>query len=407
MSVEATSWALNQQAVTDPAARSVLFGLANHANHEGRHAFPSVNLICRYTGLSPRTVKAKLKLLVECELIRRGNQGVAAAIIERSDRRPTVYDLDLSKGLQTEPIGDEERDATTAPRSAKQGAPDAPRQSNGVQMTTERGARAAPEPSLTVLDSLSGASESDSSAGANVFQRAAQSTDDGTPADAAVPRKAPMTLDWQPDADQLAAACFRIGLPADTVPAPHQLAKFTAHHADYPERQHGAGNWHAKLADWLRNDQRAALTAAPAAGGQHAQRSNARPAGAGFSDRDAVRQQLATPQDTSWADGLWDEAGDWAEPAAQAGDHGAGESDFHPAGSDFSQDVQQRIPHGGPVDVEPAGACAGVGALGHAAGAGHAGASHERPEARGQHLAADNSRAGGDAGPDGGGCGHA
>lgn len=104
MSVEAMSWALRQQAITDPAARSVLFGLANHANHEGRHAFPSVNLLCRYTGLAPRTVKTKLKLLVELKLILKGNQRVAAAIIDRADRRPTVYDLDLTKGLEPTPI---------------------------------------------------------------------------------------------------------------------------------------------------------------------------------------------------------------------------------------------------------------------------------------------------------------
>lgn len=279
MSVEATSWALNQQAVTDPAARSVLFGLANHANHEGRHAFPSVNLICRYTGLSPRTVKAKLKLLLELGLIRRGNQGVAAAIIERSDRRPTVYDLDLSKGLQTEPIGDEERDAANAPRSAKRGAPDAPRQSNGVQLTTERGARAAPEPSLTVLDSLSGASESDSSAGANVFQRAAQSTDDGTPADAAVPRKAPMTLEWEPEPESYRAACWQRGVAPDA-DASNALIDFREHFADQPHRTNTDAAWTRRFVRWVaENAKRQQATAAPqtTGGNPHADRRRSTP----------------------------------------------------------------------------------------------------------------------------------
>lgn len=148
--------------------------------------------------------------------------------------------------------------------------------------------------------------------GAEVFQQAVQATDDGTPPPNQ-PRRFAMTLDWQPDTQMLAAACVRVGLSADAAPAPHQLAKFAAHHADYPERQHGAVNWHAKLADWLLNDQ---LAAAPnTTGGNHAQRSNASATGNGISDRDAVREQLARPHDTRWADGLWGED-DWAEPGA-------------------------------------------------------------------------------------------
>lgn len=281
MSVEATSWALNQQAVTDPAARSVLFGLANHANHEGRHAFPSVNLICRYTGLSPRTVKAKLKLLVDEGLIRRGNQGVAAAIIERSDRRPTVYDLDLSKGLQIDPIGDEERDAANAPRSAKRGAGETPRKPNGVQLTTERGARAAPEPSLTVLDSLSGASAANSSAGASVFEQAAGAADDGEPAgaDVAVPRKAPMTLDWEPEPESYRVACYQRGLVPDAN-VHDALIDFREHFVDQPTRTNTHTAWTRRFVRWVaENAKRQQATAAPqtTGGNSHADRRRSTP----------------------------------------------------------------------------------------------------------------------------------
>lgn len=282
MSVEATSWALNQQAVTDPAARSVLFGLANHANHEGRHAFPSVNLICRYTGLSPRTVKAKLKLLLELGLIRRGNQGVAAAIIERSDRRPIVYDLDLSKGLQTEPIGDEERDAANAPRSAKRGAGETPRKPNGVQMTTERGARAAPEPSLTVLDSLSDATEPGSAArAASVFEQAATAADDGDPAgaDAAVPRKTAMTLDWQPEPESYRVACYQRGLVPDAN-VHDALIDFREHFTDQPHRINTHAAWTRRFVRWVaENAKRQQATAAPqtTGGKSHADRRRSTP----------------------------------------------------------------------------------------------------------------------------------
>ncbi|RTR01964.1 DnaT-like ssDNA-binding domain-containing protein [Halomonas nitroreducens] len=281
MSVEATTWALHQQAVTDPGARAVLFGLANHANHEGRHAFPSVDLLRRYTGLGRRTVIAKLKLLQDKGLIRKGNQRVAAAIIDRADRRPTVYDLALGMGLEElEPIGDEqapdmppEPGANSAPRgNDSRGAQAAPRgdsglqdSANGVQMTTPRGAGAAPEPSGTNPHSLSGAGDAPSEH--PVFEQAAGHDDDGQPP--AGDHRFAMTLDWQPEPEAFAMACQRAGLPADTEYAPAQLAKFTAHHADAPGRRHGQAAWVAKFVDWIRNDARRAPPAAGSAtGGQ-------------------------------------------------------------------------------------------------------------------------------------------
>ena len=396
MSVEATSWSLHQQAVTDPAARAVLFGLANHANHEGRHAFPSVSLLCRYTGLAPRTVKAKLKLLVDSGLIRRGNQKVAAAIIDRADRRPTVYDLDLTKGLDTTAIGDEERDATPAPRNNKRGAPETPREPNGVHFTAERGARDAPEPSLTNPYSLSGAGEQ------NVFQQAASSTDDGDPPPARSHRFA-MTLDWQPNSEYLATACWRIGLPADTSPEPHQLAKFTAHHADHPERQHGTGNWHAKLADWLRND----LKHAPAQslGADHANRTGSHSAGRCRDERDAVRQQLADPYDTSWAEDFWEDEPDTS--GAQGSNHRPGEQGIYPAGGDFPEDVFECVSDGGHAEAQPPGGGAGAGAVADAAHEPDDRAGVERDQAHGEYLAADDPRVDREASTQRRGCGYA
>lgn len=125
------AWALAQQDVSDPTARHVLLCLANYANERGMGAFPAVSTLCRDTGLSERTVQAKLAFLTDSGVIRRGNQAIAAAYVDRADRRPTVYDLDLSRG------------AAGAPGQAhgvQLGA-------NGVQLTTERGAGAAPDPS--------------------------------------------------------------------------------------------------------------------------------------------------------------------------------------------------------------------------------------------------------------------
>lgn len=120
----------------------------------------------------------------------------------------------------------------------------------------------------------------------SIYDRAANLDDDGQPinppADTlpdTLPRKLPMRLDWQPDPEQLAMACQRAGLPADTTAELHQLAKFTAHHADTGRTQ-GASAWHARLADWLRNDQRQqAQHSNPASGGaRHANRQPRTPA---------------------------------------------------------------------------------------------------------------------------------
>lgn len=116
---------------------------------------------------------------------------------------------------------------------------------------------------------------SDADASDSIYSRAARLDDAGNPIDTAdpLPRKHSMTLDWQPDPEQLAMACQRAGLSVRTTPAPHQLAKFTAHHADTGRIQ-SASAWHARLADWLRNDQR-----------QHAQHSPSQTGGSRHANR--------------------------------------------------------------------------------------------------------------------------
>lgn len=79
-----------------------------------------------------------------------------------------------------------------------------------------------------------------------------QLADDGQPLTAGA-RQFPMTLDWQPDPEQFAAACLRAGLRSDTQPPAAQLANFTAHHAD-SGRRYGAMAWTQKLVDWIRRD---------------------------------------------------------------------------------------------------------------------------------------------------------
>ena len=126
------TWAIEQQLVTDAPTRHVLLCLANYADKVGMGAFPSAATLAKETGLSERTVRQRLEKLQAAGIIKRGNQAIAAAYIKREDRRPVVYDLCINGVHAVHP------DST--------GCSSRP---NGVQLTAERGAGAAPKPSFT------------------------------------------------------------------------------------------------------------------------------------------------------------------------------------------------------------------------------------------------------------------
>lgn len=138
MSVQSMTWALAQSDLKDPTARHVLLCLANYANKDGRGAFPSASSLSEDTGLSVRTVKYKLDLLEKEGYIKRGNQAIAAAYIDRQDRRPIVYDMATDRGASAAPGGE---------RGANEDTTGCNPQQSDVQLTTERGAPAAPNPS--------------------------------------------------------------------------------------------------------------------------------------------------------------------------------------------------------------------------------------------------------------------
>lgn len=177
MSIEAISWALNSaQIPTDrrdaSTLASVLIGLANHADPDGRNAFPSVARLVRYTRLAERTVRSALHTLEELGLITPSDPGVLAAHIKRADRRPKGWDLDLAATAAPAPTAgatatradqavhtDVHTDVHSAVHSTVHSSTDGVQplhpapghgvqtESHGVQTTTSRGATTAPEPS--------------------------------------------------------------------------------------------------------------------------------------------------------------------------------------------------------------------------------------------------------------------
>lgn len=106
MSVQAMSWALSlpTEILKDSSARHVLLCLANYAGSNGTGAFPSASTLAQDTGLSERTVRYKLDDLEQSGLIKKGNQAIAAVHIDRHDRRPVVYDLQILRGVILHPV---------------------------------------------------------------------------------------------------------------------------------------------------------------------------------------------------------------------------------------------------------------------------------------------------------------
>lgn len=103
MSWQATAWAIEQPEVKSPLTLVVLLCLANYAGEDGTNAFPSIETLARNSRMSGRSVQRHLTKLAEMGLIRRGNQAIAAAVIQRSDRRPVVYDLCIPRGVTQSP----------------------------------------------------------------------------------------------------------------------------------------------------------------------------------------------------------------------------------------------------------------------------------------------------------------
>jgi hypothetical protein len=149
MSIEAISWALNTAAIpTDRRDASslaiVLVGLANHADPDGRNAFPAVSTLVRYTRLSERSVQYALRSLEDLELIEPSDPDIVAAYVKRADRRPKGWDLLIHNTVHrvVHSPGDGVQTVHPADQHGVQ------TQAHGVQTRPPRGAESAPEPSL-------------------------------------------------------------------------------------------------------------------------------------------------------------------------------------------------------------------------------------------------------------------
>lgn len=125
MSLRALTWAIYDIApnLTDASAYRVLLVLADEADNDGRGAGLSAATIASRTGLSKRTVDAKLKTLEEMGITRRGDQRIVAYL--PANRRPIVRDLNMPADTRGAKSAHQNTPAATATRGAES-APQTP-----------------------------------------------------------------------------------------------------------------------------------------------------------------------------------------------------------------------------------------------------------------------------------------
>ena len=235
MSVQALAWALEKAEIPNvtptgmpaaPALALVLVGLANHAGADGRNAYPSISRLAKYARLSDRQTKRALSALVELGLITVGNQAVAAADIDRADRRPTVYNLNVN-GVTAQ----------------------SPRDLNGVTGETERGDRRDPN----------GVSAPSPKPRTKPRDKPFPGSDEPTPIDVGLDPE----LSWLPTDAHLESA-HRRGLHLQD-----EAEKFRLHAKANDRRQ---ADWDSAFGNWLINSEKFANRSPAQQGGRQTNR---------------------------------------------------------------------------------------------------------------------------------------
>jgi len=231
------SWALSLpvQTLKDSSARHVLLCLANYAGSNGAGAFPSATTLAQDTGLSERTVRYKLDVLEESGLIKKGNQAIAAVHIDRHDRRPVVYDLQLMRG------------AIPAPRTER-GADDATgcnSQQNGVQPETERGAESAPNTSINHQVTEQQLQREISDVVAEQDGQALRGTDSR--------QRFSMFAEWAYEPKQLESQLKLMGLKFEAV-TDETVGSFKGFFIAKSETRDSDSGWCYRLAKWIKRD---------------------------------------------------------------------------------------------------------------------------------------------------------
>ena len=144
MSVKIMGWVWDQK-IKPPAKKMVLLAVADHADHDGDNAWPSVGRIARMVGINPRNAQRYIRQLEE--------EGYLVIVQQRGgnmntpdDRRPNLYRVVLRNG------------AGDTPESERGGAGDTPRGGAGdtlsVRGTIQTTGAKAPRARDALFDAL-------------------------------------------------------------------------------------------------------------------------------------------------------------------------------------------------------------------------------------------------------------
>jgi hypothetical protein len=128
MSLEAIRWALRDAPGVPPQCVSVLVGLAEHADKDGRSSYPSAATLAEYARKGERQVRYDLGVLADAGLIRPGDQSRAKWLPQ--NRRPLVYDLAVGVQSTAPP---EHADSDPGVQSASPRQPTAPQEAPDLQ----------------------------------------------------------------------------------------------------------------------------------------------------------------------------------------------------------------------------------------------------------------------------------
>lgn len=248
-------------------ARLALMLLADYAD-EQHASWPSINTMALEMGCSVRSVQRAIDLLEKHGLVmvesRQAKNG------RQMSNRYFLAVEGLFVGCQSD----------TPSISGCEGEGDS---LTGEGVTGDRG-RVSP---VSPLDSTNRtlplnpthSGERDSHFPENVFERAAQQADDGEPAadDLTQPRKTAMTLEWEPEPETYATACWQRGLAPDA--SVHDaLIDFREYFAAQPARTNTHADWTRRFVRWVAENAKRQHTALTTTGGNaHANRRSSTP----------------------------------------------------------------------------------------------------------------------------------
>lgn len=187
------------------AAKLVLVALADHADPDGRRAWPSVVTLARMTGIPGRSVTRALRALEAAALI---------VCVERSSGRlPNVYELKLAELV---PGVTQRRPVRASGMTQRQGTPDTVTARGDIR--TERGDATSANPSGTVIEPQN--------AGARTREeRAHRGTLNGNGTAHVEARPGPSTASPEEVATLRAALANRHALPSASDPALIELRR--------------------------------------------------------------------------------------------------------------------------------------------------------------------------------------